>query len=152
MPRGIGGGPWGIFGLASGGTLISPMECYPGAPIGGGWANTSGGSTDWASVVYTNGDTVGQIRASSTALNISGIDLSSTMNVYGVKWEANKIAFYFNGIEYYSITTAINTPLTPYLTLQFGSASGDPTASTFNSGINVDSSYEIEYMKVYRFA
>lgn len=75
-------------------------------------------------------------------------DLSEGFHRYGAKWEPNKVTFYFDGEEVYSVDAALPDPMFMIVNLWFGSASGEPDSST---PTGVSNAYEINYVKAWQF-
>jgi beta-glucanase (GH16 family) len=130
--------------------LISMIEAYPGAGPGSGWSDSQLNSVDIASVIYPHPGTtaVTNIRLSETAIGPVA-DLSLTTHKYGVKWTANDITFYFDGVQYYTYNISINDNCFINLELDYGSASGTPDGTTPTGPGN---SFEIKYVRAWQFA
>jgi beta-glucanase (GH16 family) len=123
---------------------IDILEAYPGgvAPWGAPGADGVPVPMMYAPVVWR--DREDQAGYSKVATP----DLSAGFHRYGLKWEPNKTTFYFDGKEVYSLQVTISDPLFPILDLWFGSASGEPDASTPTGESNA---FEINYVKAWQF-
>jgi beta-glucanase (GH16 family) len=65
-----------------------------------------------------------------------------------VKWEPNRVTFYFDGSEVYSLDVAVSNPLYMIVDLWFGSASGEPDDTTPTGESNA---FEVNYVKAWQF-
>ncbi|HVK93101.1 MAG TPA: family 16 glycosylhydrolase, partial [Noviherbaspirillum sp.] len=74
-------------------------------------------------------------------------DLSSGFHKYAVKWEPNKITFFFDGKEFYSANVSMSSRMYILLDLWYGSASGTPDGSTPTGKGNA---YEVKYVRAWR--
>ena len=75
-------------------------------------------------------------------------DLSAGFHKYGLKWEPNRISFYFDGNLVYSANVSMPDRMYILLSFQFGSASGSGDASTPTGQGNA---FDIRYMRAWRF-
>jgi beta-glucanase (GH16 family) len=75
-------------------------------------------------------------------------DLAAAFHRYGAKWEPARITFYFDGREVLVVNAAIAEPMFMFVDLKFGSASGEPDASTPTGESN---SLEVNYVKAWQF-
>jgi beta-glucanase (GH16 family) len=121
---------------------IDVMEAYSGGGKETGWSDeyhrpTAYAATVWQDPAFPSGEQT-----------VATPDLSAGFHRYGVKWEPNKIAFYFDGKEFYSAAVHIGDPLYILLDLWFGSASGSPDDTT---PTGKDNAYEINYVRVWQF-
>lgn len=76
------------------------------------------------------------------------MDLSAGFHKYGVKWEANRQTYYFDGQEVMKLDVAMGDPMYILLDLWFGSASGQPDETTPTGRSN---SFEIRYVRAWQF-
>lgn len=144
----IGKGAWPAFWLFNHiddrRPEIDVMEAYPGGGPDSGWSDSNLHPTAFAATVWPHGasnDAAGH-RTLQTA------DLSQGFHKYGVKWEPNKLTFYFDGQEFYSLDVAMSDPMYIILDLWFGSASGDPDDSTPTGESNA---FEVNYVRAWQF-
>jgi beta-glucanase (GH16 family) len=119
---------------------IDVMAAYPGG-YSGGWANVNLRPTAyqvaaWGPNAYLHGSKMVQTS-----------DLSAGFNKYAVKWTPDKITYYFNGTEVYSVWATIPRRLYLILGLGFGSASGTPDNTT---PTGIGNSFEINYVRVWQ--
>ena len=146
LPRGKG--VWPAFWLLSmsgdGRPEIDIMEAYPGGekPWGTPGADGVPVPTMYAPVVWRDA------RDRAGYGKIATPDLSKDFHRYGAKWEPNKVTFYFEGEEVYSVDASLSTPMFMILDLWFGSASGQPDSSTPTGESNA---LEINYVKAWQF-
>jgi beta-glucanase (GH16 family) len=119
------------------------MEAYPG---GEGWGSdgpngvripVAYGATIWADANVLVGTNMHQTP-----------DLSAAMHTYGLKWEPNKVTFFFDGNAFYSANVTMGDPMYILLDLWFGSASGQPDDTTPTGKSN---SYEVNYVRAWKF-
>lgn len=75
-------------------------------------------------------------------------DLANGFHKYGVKWEPNRVTFYFDGVEGYSLDVSVSDPMYIILDLWFGSASGSPDGSTPTGAGNA---FTVNYVKAWQF-
>lgn len=143
-----GNGVWPAFWLLSmsgdGRPEIDIMEAYPGgvAPWGTPGADGVPAATMYAPVVWRDAhDQAGYAKVATP-------DLSDDFHRYGAKWEPNKVTFYFDGEEVYSVDASVSDPMFMILDLWFGSASGQPDSSTPAGDSNA---FEINYVKAWQF-
>lgn len=142
----IGKGPWPAFWLfnhiGDRRPEIDVMEGYPGGGPSSGWSNSALHPTAYGIAIWRDAD---MLLGSKMVLTT---DLSAGFHKYGVKWEPNRLTFYFDGREVYRLAATMNDPLYVVLSLWFGSASGTPDASTPQGSSNA---YEINYVRVWQF-
>ena len=75
-------------------------------------------------------------------------DLSSSFHKYGVKWEPNKITFYYDGQQVYSANVSMSDRMYILLDLWYGSASGTPDNTTPQGKTNA---FEVNYVRAWKF-
>lgn len=146
LPKGKGSWPafWLFNQLGERRPEIDILEAYPGgeAPWGQTGSDNIPTAVMYAPVVWTNGgERAGYAKVATP-------DLSAGFHRYGLKWEPARATFYFDGREVYSLDVAVSDPLYIMLTLWFGSASGEPDASTPAGAGNA---FEINYVKAWQF-
>lgn len=120
------------------------LEAYPGGVAPWGAPGTDGIPVPmmYAPVVWRDRDDQAGYSKVATP------DLSAGFHRYGLKWEPDRATFYFDGKEVYSLQVTISDPLFPIVDLWFGSASGEPDASTPTGEANA---FEINYVKAWQF-
>jgi beta-glucanase (GH16 family) len=149
LPKGKGTWPafW-LFNHDGGGNYrpeIDILEAYAGGGPNSGWSDAALNPTAYAGTVWVNGIANGG-GMSKTFQNLG--DLSAGFHKYGLKWEPNKITFYFDGKEVYSANASMGERMYIILDLWYGSASGDPDGSTPTGKGNA---YEIKYVRGWQF-
>jgi beta-glucanase (GH16 family) len=125
---------------------IDILEAYAGGGPNSGWSDASMRPTAYASTVWPNGIEGGPAAGTKTYANLG--DLSADFHKYGVKWEPNKITFYFDGKEMYSVNESMDKRMYMILDLWYGSASGSPDDSTPQGKGNA---YEVNYVRAWQF-
>lgn len=125
---------------------IDILEAYSGGGAGSGWSDASFNPTAYASTIWPTGIENGPAAGTKTFGNLG--NLSSGFHKYGVKWEPNKITFYFDGQEMYSVNVSMDKRMYIILDLWFGSASGAGDDSTPTGKGN---SYEVNYVRAWQF-
>jgi beta-glucanase (GH16 family) len=146
LPKGQGVWPafWLFNQIGERRPEIDIMEAYASgeAPWSAPGAGGVPSATMYAPVVWhTAGDRAGYNK-------IATPDLAEGFHKYGVKWEPNRITFYFDGKEGYSIDASLSDPMYIIVDLWFGSASGSPDASTPTGASN---SFTVNYVKAWQF-
>lgn len=146
LPKGKGAWPafWLFNQLGERRPEIDIMEAYAGgeAPWSSPGADGIPSATMYAPVVWNDRDD----RAGYG--KIATPDLAAGFHKYGVKWEPNRISFYFDGVEAYAIDATLSDPMYIILDLWFGSASGSPDGSTPTGESNA---FAINYVKAWQF-
>ncbi|WP_083892162.1 glycoside hydrolase family 16 protein [Corallococcus coralloides] len=144
----IGKGVWPAFWLfAHPGDRrpeIDIMEAYPGGGPNSGWGDSSLHPVAFAATVWPNGSSNG--NAGFRMLQTP--DLSAAFHVYGVKWEANRQTFYFDGQPFLTVNVSMGDPMYLLLDLWFGSASGTPDSTTPTGEGNA---FEVNYVRAWQF-
>lgn len=139
---------------------IDIMEAYSGGENAGngGWSDTNNHPLNFAATIHAPAQvqTVGSASLNDVAA-FGTYDLSASDHVYGCKWTASTVEFYFDntlvGTFDISAVTVLNQRLYFLLDLWFGSASGDPNAAgapTPPTGIT--NSFEIDYVRIWQLA
>jgi beta-glucanase (GH16 family) len=143
-----GRGPWPAFWLwnHSGSTFpeIDIMEAYPGGGPASEWSDANLHANIYGTTIWLDSTT----RAGFKMVHPEPPqDLSTTFHKYAVKWEANRIIFYFDGKEVYRKNARINVPMYVLLDLWYGSASNPPDSTTPTGKTNA---FEINYVRIWR--
>jgi beta-glucanase (GH16 family) len=147
----VGKGTWPAFWLfnhvGDRRPEIDVMEAYAGGDAPWGFKDENGVAHPqaYAPTVW-KGDVEGQLVGSRQF--DTGMDLSAGFHKYGVKWEANKQTFYFDGQEVLTLDVTMGDPMYLMLDLWFGSASGTPDDSTPQGKGN---SFEVNYVRAWQF-
>jgi beta-glucanase (GH16 family) len=140
----IGKGVWPAFWLlnhtGSARPEIDIMEAYPGGGPAGGWGDSNLHPVAYQATVH-DGSPVG-------SKTLRAADLSASFHKYGMRWEPNKLTFYFDGAEIFKQTVSFSAPMYILLDLWFGSASGTPDGTTPQGKGN---SYIINYVRAWQF-
>jgi beta-glucanase (GH16 family) len=124
---------------------IDILEAYPGGGPNSGWSDANLRPTAYAATVWPTGIENG-LGGTKTFANLG--DLSAGFHKYAVKWEPNKITFYFDGKEMYSTTASTDARMYILLDLWYGSASGTPDDSTPQGKSNA---FEVNYVRAWQF-
>jgi beta-glucanase (GH16 family) len=140
-----GKGPWAGFWLfnhiGDRRPEIDVFEAYPGGGPDSGWSDANFHPTAYGMTVWKTPTTPSAEKTLVTP------DLSAGFHKYGVKWEASRITFYFDGKPVFTSNVSLNDPMYIILSLWFGSASGTPDASTPTGRGNA---FEINYVRAWR--
>jgi beta-glucanase (GH16 family) len=124
---------------------IDILEAYAGGGPNSGWGDGNMKPTAFASTVWPTGIDSAPNAGSKTFQNLG--DLSAGFHRYAAKWEPNKITFYFDGKEIYSVNASMKKRMYILLDLWYGSASGTPDNSTPTGKGN---SYEVNYVRAWK--
>lgn len=142
-----GQGPWPAFWLFNHIGRKRPeidiMEAYPGAPVEKNWSSVDKHPINYGTTVWRDATSQAGWRMIAT-----GRDLYRSFNVYGVKWDASNVTFYFNGSPVYSVNVRMRDPLYVVLSLWYGSESGTPDVSV--TPIGETNAFEIDYVRVWQ--
>jgi beta-glucanase (GH16 family) len=125
---------------------IDILEAYAGGAANSGWGDGNMNPTAFASTVWPTGIDSAPAAGSKTFQSLG--NLSADFHKYGVKWEPNKITFYFDGKEMYSVNASMNKRMYILLDLWYGSASGAADDSTPQG---IGNSYEVKYVRAWQF-
>jgi beta-glucanase (GH16 family) len=125
---------------------IDILEAYAGGGTSSGWSDSNLHPTTFASTVWPTGIDSAPAAGSKAFANLG--DLSADYHKYAVKWEPNKITFYFDGKEMYSVNASMDKRMYILLDLWYGSASGTPDDSTPQGK---DNSYDVKYVRAWQF-
>ncbi|MDO8299451.1 glycoside hydrolase family 16 protein [Lacisediminimonas sp.] len=142
----IGKGTWPAFWLFnhidSRRPEIDIMEAYAGGGPNSGWSDANLHPTAYGATIWLDASVNGGYKMIQTP------DLSAGFHKYGLKWEANKQTFYFDGKEVFSANVTMGDPMYLMLDLWYGSASGQPDSTTPTGKTN---SYEVNYVRAWKF-
>jgi beta-glucanase (GH16 family) len=147
LPRGKG--TWPAFWLFNHPGERRPeidiMEAYAGGDPPWGYSDDEGVSrpTAYGATVWLDKGVRAGFRQYDT-----GVDLSAGFHKYAVKWEPDKLTFYFDGKQTYQVRAVMSDPMYILVDLWFGSSSGEPDDSTPQGKHN---SFEINYVRAWRF-
>jgi hypothetical protein len=120
---------------------IDIMEAYAGGGPNSGWSDANLHPTAYGATVWITIDQLHGFKMIQTP------DLSAAFHKYGLKWEPNRLTFYFDGKEMWTTVVAFQDPMYLMLDLWFGSASGTPDNSTPQGKGN---SYEVNYVRAWK--
>ena len=147
LPRGKG--TWPAFWLfAHPGERrpeIDIMEAYAGGIEPWGFTDADGIARPnaYAATIWSDKE-----RKAGEHVYVSHSDLSTRFHKYAVKWEPDRITFYFDGKQMYSTRAYLSDPMYIMVDLWFGSASGEPDENTPEGKAN---SFEINYVRAWQF-
>jgi beta-glucanase (GH16 family) len=122
---------------------IDIMEAYPGGGPDSGWSDANLHPNTYAMTVWQT-----PTYPSAGRWLPPFADLSAGFHKYGLKWEPNRLTFYFDGNVVYIANVTMSDPLYILLDLWFGSASGTPDDTTPTGRGNA---YEINYVRAWGF-
>jgi beta-glucanase (GH16 family) len=120
---------------------IDIMEAYPGGGPSSGWGDADLHPIAYGATIWLDAGQQGGAKMIATP------DLSADFHTYGLKWEPSKQSFFFDGNEVYSAAVSMNDPMYIILDLWFGSASGQPDASTPTGPSNA---FEVSYVRAWQ--
>ncbi|NEX62718.1 glycoside hydrolase family 16 protein [Noviherbaspirillum galbum] len=145
-----GAGCWPAFWLLNsdappGEPEIDIMEAYSGDKTGY-WADARRRPIRYGVSYYQNGN--GQPGPHATHAHHAG-DLSSDFHKYGLKWEPDKLSFYFDGKLIHAASVRMNKRMYVLLNMQYGSASG-PVDST--TPLGPKNAFEVKYVRAWKLA
>ncbi len=142
----VGKGTWPAFWLFNHIDNRRPeidiMEAYAGGDQASGWGDGNNHPMAYGTTIWKDQSVNGGFKQNATP------DLSADFHKYGLKWEANKQTFYFDGKEVYSQEVSMGDPMYLMLDLWFGSASGQADDSTPQGK---DNSYQVNYVRAWQF-
>jgi beta-glucanase (GH16 family) len=142
----VGKGTWPAFWLFNHIDNRRPeidiMEAYAGGDAASGWGDGSNRPVAYGATIWLDQSVNGGFKQVATP------DLSKEFHKYGLKWEANKQTFYFDGKEVFSQEVTMSDPMYLMLDLWYGSASGAGDDSTPQGK---DNSYEVNYVRAWQF-
>ena len=124
---------------------IDILEAYPGGGPNSGWGSADLKPTAYAATVWPRGIENG-LAGTKTFANLG--DLSAGFHKYAVKWEPNKVTFYMDGREMYSVAANMDKRMYILLDVWYGSASGTPDHTTPTGKSN---SLEVNYVRAWQF-
>lgn len=146
----VGSGTWPAFWLLnsdspnSGEPEIDIMEAYAGDTTGY-WGNADKHPIRYGATFFENGANFPGLQKTEAP---STGDLSSGFHKYAVKWEPNKLSFYFDGKLVSSSDVTMSKRMYLLLDMQYGSASGAPDETTPTGPSNA---FEVHYVRTWRF-
>ena len=154
----VGAGLHPVISLtADNGPEIALMHAYSGAP-NGAWSNSSLHPVDYVYTAMSGPDNfIGEVRARTFR---SMPDLSAAFHKYGVRWDANTVTYYLDGVQLgQSIAhNAIRTPMYFYIGLwmvneETSPAVGSGTLSASNPYTPTGSgnALQVNYARAWRF-
>ncbi|NEX62545.1 glycoside hydrolase family 16 protein [Noviherbaspirillum galbum] len=93
----VGAGLHPVISLtANNGPEIAMMHAYSGAP-NGAWSSSNLAPVDYVVTAMRSPDSyIDEFRARSA---IGSVDLSAAFHKYGVRWDANSVKYYFDGVQ-----------------------------------------------------
>lgn len=147
LPRGKGTWPafWLFNHIDERRPEIDIMEAYAGGIDPWGYTDGNGvarpkaiGVTVW----YDEGVKAGSLQYDTRR------DLSSDFHKYAVKWEPDRLTFYFDGKQVHQVRARMPDRKYIVLDLWFGSDSGEPDESTPEGKRN---SFEVKYVRAWQF-
>ncbi|RZI39844.1 glycoside hydrolase family 16 protein [Herbaspirillum sp. HC18] len=147
LPRGKGTWPafWLLAHPGKRRPEIDILEAYPGGVEPWGVTDEAGVSRPTAygvTVWLDEGVSAGTRQYDARK------DLSLQFHKYAVKWEPDKVAFYLDGKETYSVEAKMNDAMFILVDLWFGSSSGEPDETTPAGKSNA---FEIKYVRAWQF-
>jgi beta-glucanase (GH16 family) len=144
----IGAGCWPAFWLLNSDTPpgepeIDIMEAYSGDKTGH-WADEKQHPIRYGVSYYENGN--GQPGKHDTQMPHTG-DLSAGFHKYALKWEPDKLSFYFDGKLVHSAKVSMNRKMYILLDMQYGSASGPVDDTT---PLGPGNAFEVKYVRAWK--
>lgn len=154
----VGAGLHPVISLtADNGPEIAMMHAYSGAP-NGAWSNNSLHPVDYVYTAMSGPDNyIGEFRARTFR---SMPDLSAAFHKYGVRWDANTVTYYLDGVQLGQpiAHNAIRTPMYFYIGLwmvneETSPAIGSGTLSASNPYTPTGSgnALQVNYARAWRF-
>ena len=146
----VGAGTWPAFWLLNddspdtGSPEIDIMEAYSGDTTGY-WADGNKHPTRYGATFFQNGANQAGL---STSVGVPTVDLSAGFHKYAVKWEPNKLTFYFDGVQVATSAVTMSRRMYILLDMQYGSASGAADSTTPTGSSN---SFEVNYVRAWTF-
>jgi len=141
----VGKGTWPAFWLYNHDQAAHPeidiMEAYAGGVSP--WGDNNDHPTAYGTTAWPNGGDAGSYFKQNMTP-----DLSAGFHKYGMKWEPNKLTFYFDGNQVYTVSATMPSRMYILLDLWYGSASGTPDSTTPTGKTN---SYEVNYVRAWKF-
>lgn len=146
----VGAGVWPAFWLLNSDDSdnaspeIDVMEAYSG-DTSGYWADGDKHPIRYGASWYENGANFAG-RESKEA-PFTG-DLSTEFHKYGLKWEPNKLSFYFDGKLVSTSNVSMSKRMYMLVDVQYGSASGSPDDTT---PMGTSNALEVNYVRSWKF-
>jgi beta-glucanase (GH16 family) len=141
----VGKGTWPAFWLfnhiGARRPEIDIMEAYAGGGPSSGWGDANLNPVAYGATIWKDASVQAGFKMVRTP------NLSTGFHKYALKWEPNKQTFYFDGKEVYSANVSMSDPMYLMLDLWYGSASGQPDATTPTGKGN---SYEVNYIRAWK--
>jgi len=141
----VGKGTWPAFWLYNHDQAAHPeidiMEAYAGGVSP--WGDNNDHPTAYGTTAWPNGGDAGSYFKQNMTP-----DLSAGFHKYGMKWEPNKLTFYFDGNQVYTVSATMPSRMYILLDLWYGSASGQADNTTPTGKTN---SYEVNYVRAWQF-
>lgn len=131
---------------------IDVMEAY--ASAGGNWSNSSDHPLDFGITLHeANGNYTIDNKPYAKKLSDFGLstDLSADYHVYGMRWTANEISFYFDGkqLDTWPNDGFFTKQMYLLMSLQFGSIAGSPDGTT---PLGKSNAFRIQYLRVWNLS
>ena len=156
----VGDGPWPAFWLLNsdnpdaGEPEIDIMEAYPGDKSGY-WADPSNQhavayNLSWYQIGNGTQDADGNDTPRDSVQYYTGDILSSGFHKYGLKWEPNKLSYYFDGKLVYTASIPMSKKMYILLDMQYDgsqSPSGDVDETT---PLGKSNSFAINYVRAWK--
>ncbi len=148
----VGRGVWPAFWLLNSDSApaepeIDIMEAYPGGTPGY-WADENQHPISFESSFYLEGyskNKTDSTLSGNKKLDVG--DLSTDFHTYAVKWEPNRLSYYFDGKLFYTTEVAIDKKMYMLLDIQYGADSGNVDSST---PLGPDNSFQINYVRAWQ--
>lgn len=147
----VGRGLWPAFWLLNsdsppGEPEIDIMEAYPGDDTGY-WADSNHHPIRFEASFYEKGN--GQENSTNGNKPLETVDLSAGFHKYAVKWEPNKVSYYFDGKLFYSADVSMSRPMYLLVDVQYGNnnPSGNVDSTT---PLGPDNSLQVNYIRAWQ--
>lgn len=143
--------------IATNGPEIGIMHSYSGAPAGG-WSSHALTPIDY--VVTAVNSTIGYTDEFRASQYIKTPDLSAGFHKYGVRWDANTISYYLDGVQIGRTinNTAVRAPMYFYIGLWV--VDNETVPGTGNGTLSIDNPYtptgpdnamQVNYVRAWQF-
>lgn len=146
----VGSGVWPAFwllntdGEENSEPEIDIMEAYSG-DTSGVWANVDKHPIHYDASYFENG---ANFPGQAENFVVGDADLSAGFHKYAVKWEPEKLSYYFDGELVATSNVAISKRMYMLVNIQYGSASGDTDETTPTGPSNA---FEVKYVRSWNF-
>lgn len=143
--------------IATNGPEIGIMHSYSGAPTGGWSSNTLNPIDYVVTAVNAPAGYTDEFRASQY---FKAPDLSAAFHKYGVRWDANTVTYYFDGVQVGRTInqTAVRAPMYFYIGLWMVNEETVPQTGSGILGINnpytptgPDNAMQVNYVRAWQF-